>query len=92
MTVCSAECYDARKHRHWKENNIRRKTGINGRIQTCPVCGKTFETARKIYCSDECRAVGRKQHQSVYYSKWYADNKEELIKKIIVKRRKENAK
>lgn len=62
--VCSESCFLERKRKWEKETRSRKKHNqLNSPITyICPICGKQFEGMRQKYCSNECRAIGRKQH------------------------------
>ena len=52
------------------------------KIVTCPICGKSFESRRKIkYCSDWCRRIGNANKQRAwkeahpdYHDEWKKRN------------------
>lgn len=55
--------YDAERSRKYRE-----KFAAN-HICTCLICGKEFHGYKASYCSDECRAEGRrKAHQAMHHS------------------------
>lgn len=62
--VCSESCFLERKRKWEKETRKRKKCNqLNDPITyTCAICGRQFDGMRQKYCSDECRAIGRKQH------------------------------
>ena len=55
--------YDAEKSKAYRE-----KFAAN-HVCTCLICGKEFHGYKASYCSDECRAEGRrKAHQAMHHS------------------------
>lgn len=87
---CCDECKQEVLRQQWKEAGNRRKNGLQNQqfVNSCPVCGKEFtDVSRKIYCSEECRAESKKARERLYYPEWYSENKEQVIRKVVERRK-----
>lgn len=83
---CSDACRTTATKRQWTEANVRRKEGTTCQLSTkiCPICSNHFEgDYKQIYCSAECREKGMKKRQKEYFSEWYQENNEHVIKKVL---------
>lgn len=52
------------------------------RIRNCVICGKKFETLRRIYCSEECSKKAHKIYVKEISEQYYKDHREKIIDKV----------
>jgi hypothetical protein len=84
IKTCSDQCR-AEKRKQQNEKGNKRRYHKESNIpydKICPICGKSFESLRKKYCSDQCAKKARTIYVKENSDQYYKDHKEDIICKV----------